>query len=134
MLVTHQLRDGFSKFWLTPDVRMGVHYFQYLTSDFYSLPHTHPEYNLVICLSGGMEFIRNGEREVMRAGDVIMLNPGQMHQSQYGFENSPCETDSLIIDRAEQEEILTNMEFPAHPHTQQVVFQGKANDKEIVHL
>jgi len=79
--------------------------------DFYSLPHIHPEYNLVICLSGGVEFIlRSGERQAIKAGDLIMLNPGQMHESQYGLENSPCETVGLVIDRAEMEEILAEIQ------------------------
>src|SRR2546428_818372 len=134
MLLTHHLREGFSKFWLTPDVKLGVHYFQSLANDFYYLPHSHPEYNLVICLSGGVQFMRSGEREIVKAGDVMMLNPRQMHQSQYGLEKLPCETVGLIINRTELEDILLDMQIPSRPQTQQVIFRGKAHDVKVVHL
>src|SRR5438309_1288640 len=134
MLLANHLREGVSKFWLTPDFKLGVHYFQYLTNDFCSLPDTHPEYNVVICISGGVQFIRSGRREIMTAGDVIMLNPGQMHQTQYGLGNSPCETVGLIVNRTELEDILIGMQFPAHSQTQQVMFLGKAHDMKVVHL
>jgi len=135
MLLTHQLREGFSKFWLTPDTKLGVHYFQYLTNDFCYLPHTHPEYNLVICLSGGVEFIfRSGEREIMKAGDIIMLNPGQVHRSQYGLEKTPCETVGLIINKTALQDILVQMQFAGYQRAQQVVFPGKAHDTKVVHL
>jgi AraC-like DNA-binding protein len=134
MFIAHQLREGFSKFWLTPDVKMGVHYFQCFKDDFYCLPHTHPEYNIVICLSGEMEFNRNGKRENMKTGDVIVLNSGETHQSRFGAEKSSGETVGLIIDKARLKDILLEMQFPVCPKTQHIEFLGKACDMKVVDL
>ena len=86
MFIARELREGFSKFWLTPDLRMGVHYLQYFTEDYYCLPHMHPEYNV--------------------AGDVTVLNPGEVHQSRYGLKDAPGEAVGLIVHKSELESIL----------------------------
>jgi len=106
MFIARELREGFSKFWLTPDLRMGVHYLQYFTEDYYCLPHMHPEYNVVICLSGKVDFDRSGVSESMQAGDVTVLNPGEVHQSRYGLKDAPGEAVGLIVHKSELESIL----------------------------
>jgi AraC-like DNA-binding protein len=135
VFIAHQLREGFSKFWLTPDVKMGVHYFHCFRDDFYCLPHIHPEYNVVICLDGEMEFSRKGKRENMKTGDVIVLNSGEMHQSRFGAEKSSGETVGLIIDKCQLREILLEMQFPPwSTKTQHIEFLGKAHDMKVVEL
>jgi len=135
MFIAHQLREGFSKFWLTPDVKMGVHYFHCFRDDFYCLPHIHPEYNVVICLGGEIEFNRNGKRQNMKAGDVLVLNSGEMHQSRFGADKSSGETVGLIIDKSQLREILLEMQFPVwSAKTQHIEFLGKASDMKLVEL
>ena len=114
MFIARELREGFSKFWLTPDLRMGVHYLQYFTEDYYCLPHMHPEYNV--------------------AGDVTVLNPGEVHQSRYGLKDAPGEAVGLIVHKSELESILQEMQFSPRDKTQRIAFSGKAYDTKVVHL
>jgi AraC family transcriptional regulator len=134
MFMARQFREGFSKSWLTPDQRMGVHYIRCFTEDYYCLPHTHPEYNVVICLSGRVDFDLSGTSESMQAGDVIVLNPGQIHESRYGLDDSQGEAVGLIINKSELESILLEMQFPVCSRTQHIAFSGKAYDMKVVHL
>jgi len=134
MFIARELREGFSKFWLTPDLRMGVHYLQYFTEDYYCLPHMHPEYNVVICLSGKVDFDRSGVSESMQAGDVTVLNPGEVHQSRYGLQDAPGEAVGLIVHKSELESILQEMQFSPCDKAQHIAFSGKAYDTKVVRL
>jgi AraC family transcriptional regulator len=71
----------------------------------------------------------------MKAGDVIVLNSGEMHQSRFGTEKSSGETVGLIIDKSHLKQILVEMQVPAwSAKTQHIEFLGKAYDSKIVAL
>jgi S-adenosylmethionine:tRNA-ribosyltransferase-isomerase (queuine synthetase) len=56
-----------------------------------------------------MEFDRTGNRENIKAGDVIVLNSGETHQSRFGTQKSSGETVGLIIDKSQLKEILVDL-------------------------
>jgi len=132
MFIENPLRKGLSKFWLTPDLRMGVRYFQCFNDDYYCLPHTHSEYNFVICLNGEMEFDRGGKLESIKAGDIAVLNSGEMHRTRYLAET--CETIGLIINKSQLNDILRYMQLPVGTGIRHINFLGKAHDWKIVDL
>jgi len=134
MLFSHVLGDSFSKYWLTSDFRMGLCHVRYPVNDFHSLPHTHAEYSLVICLHGRIEFGLRRQTFTLEPGDLLVVNPGEMHQSQYGAAASSCEGVSIILTRPALLDLFEEADALNHLKLHDIMFLGKRRDLRALRL
>lgn len=85
-------------FWSRPDGRVFLQVFRPSQSVSYA-PHTHSEYNLVVCLEGAVHKMQMGNTQVIEAGEAMMGNFGVEHASVYETGTRGCESVCLTVDR-----------------------------------
>jgi AraC-like DNA-binding protein len=120
--------------WLASDFRLGAAHFKNQVTDVASLPHTHGEYALVTCLEGTMEFICEDEYHMLEPGDMLMHNPGQVHQSRFGSSHSSCNGIILYFDTQAMETLLRKIALSYGSQLQSVIFLGKHRDLKALRL
>ena len=69
-------------FWSRPDGRVFLQHFHPSRSVTYD-PHTHSEYNVVVCLEGAVSKAQMGETHVIEASEAMVGNFGVEHASGY---------------------------------------------------
>lgn len=62
--------------------------------DYAATSHWHDDVELIVVLSGAMEYNVNGEIISMQAGEGIFVNARQLH---YGFSSTRCECDFICV-------------------------------------
>ncbi len=85
---------GRGSFWLSTDSELCIHKYSYTPGSLCCLPHIHPEYNVAFCVGPQIEFSVSGEDHALNPGDVLVINPGEVH---YGLYDSVPETSGLTI-------------------------------------
>ena len=120
--------------WDASDFAFGTSYSSRAISRFSWPPHSHAEYCVKICLGGRMEFILDGERLVLESGDMLVHNPGQVHQSCYGAPGWPCEGVGLYFAREVVETILRKISSDYRMRGKDVIFLGKFRDARVLSL
>lgn len=101
---------GIRRSWWTPDFNLGAEYARHILEEDVSwLPHTHAEYSFVFCLGGQMEFVCGGRHHVLNPGGMLVHNAGQVHQSRYRPDQTPCEGITLVIYESGIESLLRRM-------------------------
>jgi AraC-like DNA-binding protein len=121
--------------WWDSHFRMGAgHFKSYFVDEVAYLPHTHGEYAFIICLHGKMEFLCGGQHILLEAGEFLVHNPGQIHQSRYGSEQSPCEGVALVVEKPVMESLLKRMIAPHRLHLNEILFLGKTHDQGVIRL
>ncbi|HEY7304614.1 MAG TPA: AraC family transcriptional regulator [Bryobacteraceae bacterium] len=121
-----------SRIWLTPDLGLGFHYFQYTTSQYDGLPHTHGEYCLVACLSGQIGFRYRSAEQVARAGEVVIVNPGQFHQCFFGIGGLSSSGLTVIVRPSVLRSLVQAMSLPFH--SSDIRFMGTHRDEDVLEL
>ena len=86
-----------SRTWLTPDLGLGFHYFRYTTSQYDGLAHMHGEYCIVACLSGQIGIRCEFREEVVQQGEVMIVNPGEVHCCRFGVGGNSSSGLTVII-------------------------------------
>jgi AraC-like DNA-binding protein len=98
-----------SQFWSRADGKLHVQWYR-APSPVMFAPHTHSEFNIVVCLDGAVHTRQFGSGETAEAGQAMMgSNPGVEHSSQYLPGRQGCQTVSLTF----APEVLTDL-FRAH--------------------
>src|SRR5260370_4355571 len=72
-----------TRLWFYQEAEICLHYFRYSARKLECLPHTHDEYNIIICLGGGFDYVVGGVRETLAPGEVVVVNPGEVRYSSY---------------------------------------------------
>jgi len=134
MLAQNEHAKMISKCWFTPDFQFGMHYFRYLADNFNCLPHTHGEHNFIVCLEQGFECVVNGQDETMEPGDLLVINPGEVHKSRYKSNQVPSEGITLYLTQRALESILRRMRVPFDGKRQGIRFLGKVHDPKVLQL
>lgn len=98
-----------SHFWFSSNRAVGLHYLEYRRSEFDALPHVHGEYNITLCMDQSFRITRRGRVEAMERGDLIVINPGDLHFSSYGVEHSATKGLTLFVPRKELYGLLARM-------------------------
>lgn len=120
--------------WWSDDRSLGASSKSQFRTSVALLPHTHGEYALIICLGGRMQFVLDGESQTLEAGEMLVHNPGQVHQSLYGSAQAPCDSATLYFSR---EAMLTLFKRIALHHDngeKDILFLGKMRDGKPVQL
>lgn len=123
-----------SSVWQTPDLGLGFHHFDYSVNQYDGLTHTHGEYCIVMCLTGTIEVIRHNQRDVLDSGEVLVVNPGELHRCQFGLEGSHSAGFTLILRPAVLHALLEAMSLPYHSHEYAIQFTGKHANTEAFDL
>lgn len=111
-----------SAFWTRPDGRIQIQHFHPCRSVSYE-PHTHSEYNVVICLAGAVSKTQMGVTETIEPGEAFLGNFGVEHTSSYLTGSKGCETVCVTADRRIFTELLD--EPPVLDGRRSPVFLGK---------
>ncbi|MCI0623300.1 MAG: AraC family transcriptional regulator [Acidobacteria bacterium] len=134
MLIPNEPQHTVSKCWFTPDFQFGLHHFRYLADSFNCLPHTHGEHNFIVCLDHGFECVVNEQAETMEPGDLLVINPGEVHKSSYKSNQVPSEGITLYLTQRALESLLRRMRVRFDGKRQGIRFLGKVHDPKVLQL
>ena len=134
MLRRHESPVSASSVWLTPDLTLGFHQFDYREGEYDGLPHTHGEYCIIMCLSGSIEVLYPGRREVIQAGEILILNPGEVHRCLFGVEHPRSSGFTLIVRPCALRAVVEAMALPYCALPPGFRFIGKFCDPEAFEL
>lgn len=123
-----------NRVWLTPDLAFGFHYFNYSNTQYEGLAHTHPEYCVMLCLSGAIRVIHKSEPDVLRPGEILIISPGDRHRCRFGVEDEHSRGLTFILRPAVFRSILEGMSLPCCALSRDFAFQGKARSEEAFEL
>src|SRR5256885_642312 len=122
------------RFWFSSQSEVCLHRFRYRSGEMDSLPHTHDEYNIVFCLKPGLEYAVRGRREVLAPGDVLVINPGELHHGRYGSAELDARGLTIHIPVRALKAVLSKMRFPGDLDHNRVLFVDKVSDPSLVPL
>lgn len=122
-----------SRIWLTPDLALGFHHFDYSLHQYDGLAHTHGEYCIVIGLCGAIEVVRGTQLDRVESGETLVVNPGQIHRCAFGVHDSHSEGLTLILRPQTFRSMWDAMSFP-YSHAHDLRFEGKVRDSSILRL
>jgi hypothetical protein len=122
------------RFWLWSDLEVCVHEFEYVTTGFDVLPHTHAEYNITFCLDQNLESNIEGKLERLGPGELIAINPGQVHFGRYGNGSAAARGVTLHICERVIRGLLGQMRVPRENEDAVISFSGKAHSPKAVRL
>lgn len=132
MQLEHSANRPVSRVWSTPDFSMGFHQFGYLEDDYDGLAHRHGEYSVVMCTSGAIEIFRGQSRDIIHEGEILIVNPGELHRCRFGLEHAKSCGVTLIIRRAALRGVLDSVGCrSSSPH---LLFTGKARSEAAFEL
>jgi AraC-like DNA-binding protein len=122
------------RLWFDQEREICLHHFRYPAGRLDSLPHTHDEYNIIFCLNGGFEFSLRDARETLEPGDVLVVNPGDLHHGKYGQRASESRGLTLQVPEWRMKEIMQRMRLPIDVDRSSVLFFGKIRDFSLLTL
>lgn len=132
MNVEHSAGYRISRVWLTPEFSMGFHQFGYRECHYDGLAHRHGEYSIVMCTSGAMEILRGDRRDTLTEGEVLIVNPGEIHRCRFGLDNSQSQGVTLIVRPAAVRSVLDAMSFRSF--SRDFLFTGKVRNSDAFAL
>jgi AraC-like DNA-binding protein len=121
-----------SRVWSTPDFSMGFHQFGYLEHHYDGLSHTHGEYSIVMCTSGAIEILRGDRRDIIQEGEILIVNPGELHRCRFGLDRARSCGVTLIVRRAALRAVLDTVGFRSF--SPDFLFTGKVRNKDAFAL
>jgi AraC-like DNA-binding protein len=122
-----------SRVWLTPDLSVGFHHFDYSVHQYDGLDHTHGEYCIVIGLSGAICIVRGERIDRVETGDILIVNPGELHRCRFGLQDTHSEGLTLIVRPQMLRSVWDAMCFP-YISAESLHFSGKVNDRSVLRL
>jgi len=120
--------------WFDQEREICLHHFRYPAGRLDCLPHTHDEYNIILCLNGGFEFSLRDARETLEPGDVLVVNPGEVHHGKYGQGSSESRGLTLQVPERQMKEIMQRMRLPIDVDRSSVRFFGRIYDFSLLAL
>ena len=122
-----------SRWWAT-DRSLGASSRSQFRSRVASLPHTHGEYALIVCLLGKMDFVLDGVPQTLESGEMLVHNPGQVHQSLYGSAEAACDSATLYFSREAMLNLFKQISLRCENGEKDIVFLGKMRDSKVIQL
>lgn len=120
--------------WFTPDLNFGVHRFNYSHTEYEGLAHTHPEYCIVMCLSGIVKVIHGDRLDTLSSGEVLVVSPGERHRCSFGLENQNSRGATFIMRPTVLRALLESMALPFYAGARAFDFAGKFHSEEAFHI
>lgn len=123
-----------SRVWLTPDLALGFHQFDYHEGEYDGLPHRHGEYAIVMCLAGSLEVLFPDRWEIVRPGEILIVNPGEVHRCRFGVDQPNSKGFTLIVRPYVLNSVVESMALPYGSLLRSFRFLGKFRDPEAFEL
>jgi AraC-like DNA-binding protein len=120
--------------WWADDRSLGASSKSQFRTSVASLPHTHSEYALIICLAGRMQFVLDGEPQSLEPGEMLVHNPGQVHQSLYGTSQASCDSATLYFSREAMLTLFKRIALHCDNGEKDILFLGKMRDTKVIQL
>lgn len=133
LLRANKAKSLLSRVWLTPDLSLGFHHFEYSVHQYDGLAHTHGEYCIVICLSGAIDIKRGGQFDRLESGEMMVVNPGELHRCRFGLDDERSEGFTLILSPKMLRSLWNSTSFP-YINAEVLRFDGKASDPSVLRL
>jgi AraC-like DNA-binding protein len=135
MLRTLRALPVASTVWLTPDLGLGFHHFDYLARQYDGLAHTHGEYCLVACLSGEIEIdLPPSGQELLREGELAVVHPGDVHRCRFGRGGLSSSGLTLIVRPSILRSVTESMSLRIEGLRRDLRLQGKQQNAEAFQL
>jgi AraC-like DNA-binding protein len=134
MLSRHDARASSSHVWLAPDLALGFHQFDYIEGEYDGLAHTHAEYGIVMCLAGSVEVLYQDRRDIVRAGEILIVNPGEVHRCRFGVDQTTSKGFTLIVRPTGLYSVAEAMALPYSSASRRLRFVGKFQNPEAFAL
>src|SRR5581483_10142303 len=134
MLRRHPTSVSSSHVWLTPDLALGFHQFDYTEGEYDGLAHTHGEYGIIMCLAGSVEVLYESRREIVRAGEILIVNPGEVHRCRFGVDGPTSKGFTLIVRPSVLYSVIEAMALPYSSTSGRFRFLGKFQNPEAFAL
>jgi hypothetical protein len=99
-----------------------------------SLPHAHDEYNIVFCLRPGFSYSLRGHTETLTRGDVLIINPGDLHNGHHGNTGNDALGLTPHVPVHCLKAMLSKMRFPGDLEHNRVWFQDRMCDRSVIPL
>ncbi len=120
-----------SQFWSRADGKLHVQWYR-APSQVMFAPHTHSEFNIVVCLDGAVHTRQLGNGETAEAGQAMMgSNPGVEHSSQYLPGRQGCQAVSLTFAPEVLSSLFRAHSLPAARRGYVPAFTGKVSSRTI---
>lgn len=121
-----------SSFWFGSDPEICVHtYRRHFSKPPLEIPaHTHDEYNLLFCRKGRLLYWVRDRFWELRAGDLLIINPGEQHRSTHA-DCDVTEGISFHISAASLWRLIDRMRLPVAPGTR-VLFDDLIAIPELI--
>jgi AraC-like DNA-binding protein len=123
-----------SRVWLTPDLAFGFHHFSYSNTQYDGLAHTHPEYCVILCLSGAIKVIQGDKLDVLGPGEILIIGPGDRHRCCFGVDNQQSHGLTFILQPAVLRSFLEAVSLPCCLLSRDFQFLGKGGSGEAFEL
>jgi len=121
-----------TRLWFYQEAEVCLHYFRYSARKHECLPHTHDEYNIIICLDGVIDCIVGGARQTLAPGEVLVVNPGELHWNSYPQEPTGAVGVTLHLSEAAMKRTIHQMRLPLNLESSSISFVGKARDAALL--
>ncbi len=116
--------------WLRPNEQVCLQHFRH-TQDVSYLPHTYPEYCIVVCLRGSVKKSQLGEHVLASAGEALMSNSGVASDSSYLTHGEACEMICLSVSRDVLLKLLVDFRSLHVTGQASPVFLGKFHNRVL---
>jgi len=114
--------------WISTDQEIGLHSYTYGASEFECRPHTHSEYILIFCLDGRMEVAVRSRSYLLDSGDLLVINPGDLHSPTFGDAAAVSRGFGLAVTPKVLRAILGQMNVASRFLEGEVFFPDKMHD------
>jgi AraC-like DNA-binding protein len=133
LLRANKSKSLFSRVWLTPDLSLGFHHFDYSIYEYDGLSHRHGVYCIVMGLAGAIEIVRDTQTDRVESGEILVVNPGELHRCRFGMQDSRSEDLTLILRPHLLRNVLEAMSLP-YTQAHDLHFRGKIRDADVFRL
>lgn len=134
MLIGNNPPEAATRLWFCPEPDVRLHQFRYSAGRLDCLPHTHDEYNIIFCMCGTFDYAVRGTHVSLKAGDVLVVNPGEMHFGRYGPEHSGSMGLALHVSIRTLKEMMRRMRLPTGLDQSRISFLDKVRDPVMIGL
>jgi AraC-like DNA-binding protein len=124
--------DPATRLWFSQAEEICLHSFRYSAGKVECLPHTHDEYNIIICLSGAIDCMIVDERQILTPGEVLVINPGEVHYATYPKEPVAAVGITLHVPESAMYRTIRRMRLPLNLEAGSLSFVGKAQDPSLL--
>src|SRR5580704_14284198 len=125
-------QDMATRLWFYQAEEICLHSFRYSAGKVECLPHTHDEYNIVICLAGEIDCVIAEDHQTLSPGEVLVVNPGEVHYASYPKEPVAAVGITLHVPESAMHRTIRRMRLPLDLEASSLSFVGKAKDPALL--